>query len=66
MTAHSIDEERFAIALTERGWKLDSSYGWVKQSGAQRAQMERDWREALLAAVQCPYETITPPLEAQK
>lgn len=52
---HAIDEDRFVVTLSERGWRYGEE-GWVAPAGSQRLKMEQDWREALLASVLCPHE----------
>jgi hypothetical protein len=52
---HKIDEDRFVVALSERGWRYGAA-GWVAPAGSVRLKMENDWKEALLAAVVCPHE----------
>jgi hypothetical protein len=55
-TTHAIDDARFGAELEKRGWYFDTlQHAWTKP-GALRVAMERDWREALLAAVKCPHE----------
>lgn len=55
-SSHKIDNSRFGAELEKRGWYFDTSeHGWVKPGGL-RVVMEKDWKEALLAAVVCPHE----------
>ncbi len=56
MTKHKINDDRFFEAMTKRGWTLDSNNTWITPPGKMRPQMEKEYKEAILEAVECPHE----------
>lgn len=53
---HTVDGDRFHDAMKRLGWQLDKYGTWIIPTGNTRAQSEKQWTEALLESISCPYE----------
>ena len=55
-TKHTLNKEKFLVAMLSRGWQFSDAYGWTAPMSRTKRQMEQQWIESILEAVECPHE----------
>ena len=53
---HTLNKAKAEEALHKRGWKRGVAGTWVIPISHTNVQIEQDWNDALLEAIECPLE----------